>query len=307
MSVFEICQENFRARFARAPFLVPHRLSGHELLSLPRLVELSRRLPASRIEYNAGNVPVGLDPALTPRNGLSPEETLRRIEECGSWLVLKAVEHDRAYRELLDQCIEEVRAAGGRLAAGLCRPRAFIFVSSPHAVTPYHMDPEENFLLQIRGTKKMSVFEPSDRSVVSEVEFERFFSGAHRNLVYRDAYQAKARVFGLAPGLALHVPFAAPHWVQNGPEVSVSFSITFNTRVSMRATHAYRVNHRLRSWGLAPAPVGASALRDGLKQLWSHASFLQEKFHRLRRRLETPRANFAQAGTIGRGESGPGG
>ena len=33
---------------------------------------------------------------------------------------------------------------------------AFIFISSPNTVTPYHMDPEYNFLLQIRGTKDHS-------------------------------------------------------------------------------------------------------------------------------------------------------
>src|SRR5204862_2528274 len=43
----------FNAQFARAPFLVPHRLTHHTLFSLARLVELSKRLPASQAEYNA--------------------------------------------------------------------------------------------------------------------------------------------------------------------------------------------------------------------------------------------------------------
>ena len=42
-----------------------------------------------RIEYNAGNLSVSQDPALTPMNGLSISETLRRIEECESWMALK--------------------------------------------------------------------------------------------------------------------------------------------------------------------------------------------------------------------------
>jgi hypothetical protein len=267
-----VIQDAFREQFGKLPFLLPHRLEGHELFSLPRLVELSRRLPAAQVEYNAGEVPVGLDPARTPRNGLSPDETIRRIEECRSWLVLKSVEHDPAYALLLDRCLAQVRATRARLTAGMSDPHAFIFVSSPGAVTPYHMDPEENFLLQIRGTKTMSVFDPADRSIVSEQEVERFFSGAHRNLAYRDHYQRKAQLFDLKPGLALHVPFAAPHWVQNGPAVSISFSITFNTTASMRAQHAHRINARLRRWGVQPAPVGRSALRDALKQLVSRAS-----------------------------------
>jgi hypothetical protein len=139
------------------------------------------------------------------------------------------------------------------------------------------MDPEENFLLQIRGTKTMSVFDPADRRVVSEPDLERFLSGAHRNLAWREEFQRRARAFDLRPGLALHVPFASPHWVQNGPEVSISFSITFNTRASMRTLHAHRLNARLRQWGVAPVPVGRSALRDGVKQLVSRVSAWPEK------------------------------
>jgi len=67
-----IDRNKFNAQFARTPFLVPHQLAGHRLFTLASLVELSKRLPASQVEYNAGEVPVGLDPARTPRNGLSP-------------------------------------------------------------------------------------------------------------------------------------------------------------------------------------------------------------------------------------------
>jgi hypothetical protein len=300
MNLLDLPSDTFCARFGKAPFLVRHGLARHELFSLPRLVELSQRLPASQVEYNAGEVPVGLDPARTPRNGLSPEETIRRIEECRSWLVLKNVEDDPEYRLLLDDCLAEVGAASPRLTAGMCDPHAFIFVSSPGAVTPYHMDPEENFLLQIRGTKTMSVFDSADRAVLSEPELERFFSGAHRNLVYRDDYQPKAQLFDLTPDLALHVPFASPHWVQNGPAVSISFSITFNTRASMRAMHAHNVNGRLRRWGLQPAPVGRSALRDGVKQFLSRAISMK-KVHRLLRRAQQLRASFGDAGIFRRG------
>jgi Cupin-like domain len=272
-----IDRDTFNAQFARAPFLVPHRLAQHTLLTLPCLVELSKRLPASQVEYNAGDVPIGLDPARTPRNGLSPEETIRRIAECRSWLVLKQVERDPAYRLLLDDCLADVQAASARLTAGMRDPHAFIFVSSPGAVTPYHMDPEENFLLQIRGTKTLSVFDRADRRVVSEPDLERFVTGAHRNLAWRDEFQASARTFELRPGLALHVPFASPHWVQNGAEVSISFSVTFNTHASMRTLHAHRLNARLRRWGVTPAPVGRSVLRDGVKQLVSRVSAWPEK------------------------------
>lgn len=154
---------------------------------------------------------------------------------------------------------------------------SFIFVSSPGSITPYHMDPEQNFLLQIRGSKAMSVFDPSDPSILSQQVVERFYSGAHRNLVFRDEIRAKARVFELSPGMGVHVPVTAPHWVQNGSEVSVSYSITFQTKASLRTAHAHRINAGMRRWGLRPSPVGQSALRDGLKQFAFRAKSRAER------------------------------
>jgi ribosomal protein L16 Arg81 hydroxylase len=267
MTLLDLQAAEFRAHFGRRPFLVRHRLTDHPLLSLPRLVELAQRLPSAQVEYNAGDLPIGQDPACTPRNGLSAQETVRRIEECRSWLVLKDVQQVAEYAELLERCLAEVRPQSAALVPGMSERQAYIFVSSPDAVTPYHLDPEENFLLQIRGRKTIHVGDPADRSLLSEQALERFFTGAHRNLAFHEEYRAKVRAFELTPGTGVHVPLAAPHWVLNGPEVSVSFSITFQTRASLRRKHAHRVNARLRSWGLQPLPVGQSALRDSLKQL----------------------------------------
>jgi hypothetical protein len=277
MPLLELDSTGFRAQFGRAPFLVRHHLAGHELFSLSRLVELSTRLPASRVEYNAGDVPLSLDPAKTPRTGLSAQETIRRISECKSWLVLKNVEQDPQYGALLDRCLAEVGGLSQAVSPGMTDRESFIFVSSPGSVTPYHMDPEENFLLQIRGSKAMRVFDPSDPSVLSEGEVERFYSGAHRNLVFRDEIRAKARVFELSPGLGVHVPPTAPHWVLNGAEVSVSYSITFQTKASLRRAQAHRINAELRRWGLRPSPVGQSPLRDGLKQIAFRAKSRAER------------------------------
>ena len=264
MGMLDIDPASLRDKLGRAPFLVRHRLADHPLFALPRLVELARTLPARQVEYNAGNVPITLDPARTPRNGLTAEETVRRIEECNSWLVLKNVEAQPEYAELLLGCLAEVGASAPVPARGMHDYEAFIFVSSPRALTPYHMDPEENFLLQIRGRKTMHVFE---RSVLSDREVENFFSGAHRNLVYRDEYAARSKAFALEPGTGVHVPVIAPHWVQNGPEVSISFSITFRTAASIRTSQVHRFNAALRRWGMRPTPPGESRLRDGVKQL----------------------------------------
>lgn len=251
--------------FDRRPFTLRHHLRGHPLFELSSLIALARRLPEDGIEYNAGDIPVSVDPEKTPHNGLSAEETLRRIRECRSWMVLKNVERAPAYQDLLNACLEEVAAAAGDWIAEMRNRQGFIFISSPNAVTPYHIDPEHNFLLQIEGTKTVSIFDPQDRELLSEEALEQFFRGAHRNLEYRDHYQQRAQTFRLVPGTGLHFPVAAPHWVKNGGEVSISFSITFRTPASERREILYKINSVLRKNGIRPSPPGGSPGRDAVK------------------------------------------
>jgi len=279
-----------RERFDREPFLIEHNLADHPLLQLPRLIELASKLPAASVEYNAGNIPVSQDPALTPRTGLSVEETLRRIEECQSWMVLKYVGQEPEYQQLVDSCLDQIQPVVDDICPGMTERKAFIFVSSPGAVTPYHVDFEYNFLLQIRGDKCITVFDPFDRSLLSEVQRERFVSGAPRNLVFHDHFADKGTTFHLKPGTGVHVPLTSPHWVKVGPAVAISFSITFQSRVSDKRIGAHSTNALLRRFGMSPVEVGRSEVRDAMKYT----------AHRILRRVQTTRQKL-----VGRGSQEP--
>ena len=258
-------RQTFAECFGRTPFLIEHRLSGHSLFGLERLLELSRSLPESCIEYNAGDLPLSIDLSRTPRNGLSVEETIRRIESCRSWMVLKYVDRDEAYRGLLEECLSLVRPHSEPIAAGMTSAQAFIFITSPGSVTPYHIDPEHNFLLQVRGSKTVRMLDGSDRDVLSDRELEGFYADQGRNLEFDESNQESGWKFLLEPGMGLHFPVTYPHWVQNGPDVSVSFSITFRTPDLDRRQALYRTNARLRGLGLNPSAPGTSAWRDAVK------------------------------------------
>jgi hypothetical protein len=264
----DIDPETFRTHFNRKPFLFPHRLCDHPLFRLSNLAELARTLPPSIVEYNAGKLPISLpDQDNTPYTGLSAEETVRRIEECGSWMVLKRAEADTECLEVLNRCLDEIELLSEPIEPGMCEREAAIFVTSPGSITPYHMDKEINFLLQIRGSKTISVFCASDREVVSEIELERHFTGAaiRRNMVFHERYQERATVFELKAGYGIHIPTTDPHWIRNGDAVSISFSNGFKTRASLRRGMIYNLNGRLRKMGLHPAPYGEGALRDTMK------------------------------------------
>ncbi|WP_437224264.1 JmjC domain-containing protein [Planctomicrobium sp. SH661] len=260
----EIQPVEFENCFSKKPFLIQHNLCTHPLFSMERILELSRRLPESCIEYNAGNLPVSIDPALTPRNGLSVEETIRRIEECRSWMVLKYVENDPEYAQLLNECLEEIRPYSEPIAPGMMQPQAFVFVSSPGSVTPFHIDPEHNFLLQIRGSKEVRMLDGTDSNIVSEEDLEGFYSDRGRNLKLKKSAEETGWTYQLQSGQGLHFPVTFPHWVRNGNSVSISFSITFRTPDLDRRRALYQANANLRARGWKPWPVGKNSLRDSL-------------------------------------------
>jgi len=238
--------------YPEQPVLLDHGLVGHELLTLEALAGLAARMRAADVEYNRGDLPVGVDPSQTPANGLSIEETIRRIEDCGSWMVLKSIEQDEPYRTLLHDMLAAVEPAVHEATGAMLKREGFIFISSPGAVTPFHFDPEHNILVQIRGGKTMTIFPPDDEELVSGAEHERFHAGGHRNLPWQEAFAARGKPFQLTPGKAVYVPVKAPHWVQNGPKVSISLSITWRSQWSYREESARRWNQLLRGAGVQP-------------------------------------------------------
>lgn len=258
-----------RARFGRdfphRPFLVDHSHHTDPRLQLDAIKALALRLPTERVEYNPGDLSVNQDPSAVPSSGLGIGETIDRIGEQNSWMVLKNIEHDPQYAALLRESIAsmepELRAAVGPVGD----IEGFVFVSSPGATTPFHVDPEHNFLLQVQGSKTIHIWDIHDRAVVSEAQLEAACAGAHRNLPHRPDFDDRAAVFDITPGQGLHFPVQAPHWVKNGPEVSISYSVTFRSRLSHRQRRVRFVNALLRRAGLQPRASGSSRTRDGVK------------------------------------------
>ena len=231
-----------------------HRLDQHELLTLGALAALSERLPASSVEYNAGDLPIGIASDDVPANGLSIGDTIRGIEQANSWAVLKNVEQDARYRALLGDLLEELEPAIRAATGAMLKPQAFVFVSSPGAVTPFHFDPEHNILLQLRGTKEMTVFPAGDERFAPAQAHERYHLGGSRNLPWDDGFLAHGVPHRLTPGDALHVPVMAPHFVRNGAKPSVSLSITWRSDWSYAEADARALNRLMRRAGLRPRP-----------------------------------------------------
>ena len=257
----------FGSAYPEVPAELAHRLAGDALFTLEALAGLAGRLDPGNVEYNAGDLPVGIDPADVPGNGLSVAETIRSIEECGSWMVLKFVERDPAYRAVLERLLGELAPAAEPATGAMLTPEAFIFISSPGAVTPFHFDPEHNVLLQLRGEKRITIFPAGDEATAPARLHETFHLGGHRNLPWRDAFAPLGRPVDLSPGKAVYVPVKAPHWVKNGPAVSISLSVTWRSEWSYAEADARGMNHLLRRLGLTPAAPRRYPARNLAKSL----------------------------------------
>ena len=266
-----VFSEDARTAFAAAypdrATKLGHGLAGHALLTLEALAGLAERMPADRVEYNLGKLPLGVRPEDTPSNGLTLGETIRTIETNGSWAVLKNVERDADYGARLDRALAELAPIVERETGPMLHREAFIFLSSPGSVTPFHMDPEHNILLQIRGEKTMTVFPAGDEELVPAVQSEAFHAGGHRNLDWRDAFRDRGMAVTLLPGDAIHVPVKAPHFVENGPAVSVSLSVTWRSDRSVAEGELHSLNGLLRRRRLPVGRIGARPEAQGMRRI----------------------------------------
>lgn len=248
-----------RARFAshypEQPHILTHSLTIHPLLEIEALAQLAERLPITSVEYNRGDLPIGVD-GKPASNGLTIAETIRRVEQAQSWAVLKNIEQVPAYHDLLLDLLEEIRPEIEAATGAMLTPQGFIFVSSPNSVTPYHFDPEHNMLLQIRGTKVMTQFPAGNVRFAPDAAHETYHAGGPRELRWDDSFLTQGREFPLAPGDALFVPVMAPHFVRNGPVSSISLSITWRSEWSYRESDARILNAILRERGFSPKAPG---------------------------------------------------
>ena len=89
------------------------------------------------------------------------------MEEPGSWIALYNVEAVPRYAALLQEIIDGLRERVEREEPGIFAVTGFIFISAPPSVTPFHIDRENNFWLQLHGRKTLSVWDPNDREAVS--------------------------------------------------------------------------------------------------------------------------------------------
>lgn len=151
---------------------VQHALMGHPLLELPSLIALAERLARGLVRRHNGEATPATNfntaPGTHPTE-LGVQETITRIEHANAWMALHNVQEDPLYRTLVDEVLDYVEPLVSSRDPGMCHRAGWIFVTSPGAVTPYHMDHEHNFICKF-GARRLSMsstrsIAPSSRNV----------------------------------------------------------------------------------------------------------------------------------------------
>jgi Cupin-like domain len=256
----------FAEQFNKAAFAFSHNLADHPLFELPRLVELARTLPPADVYFDSGRVRVDQRWDQVPPTHLSVAQLIDQIENAGAWILLKRSNHDPRYAAILEHGLADAaRLVGKRFPTKTILHSAVILITSPNRVTSYHMDPDCNFLCQIHGKKLFHVFDRYDREIVPEEELERFWAKDNNAAIYKKHLQHRATTYELKPGVGVHIPVNAPHWVQNDNNISITLAMIFQYPMSALG-NVYRCNYYLRKAGMKPMPPGRSVLRDALKR-----------------------------------------
>jgi hypothetical protein len=239
-----------------------HRLSDHPLVRRDSVESLSARLEAEKRVLGFGegvHAGTGINRAVNEfRHRRAAAETVRGIEHARAWLSLRHIQSDPLYRTLVDDVLDDVRPFVERVDPGMCWRAGWVFVSSPGQITPFHIDTEHNFLLQMLGHKRVHVWDHRDTVAVSDHARDHFLNhGGLDGLVWHDDLRARARVFELGPGDGAYMPSTSPHMVENGDRPSITMSFTYYTRATRRRALLHRLRDRCAMRGLDLPPVGS--------------------------------------------------
>lgn len=244
-----------------------HTLTEHPLLQSDQLVALGKRCRGTNRWYSfSSNVSAGTnfdDAANLFPSGQSAVDSLRDIDSANAWVLLRHIQADPIYRELVDFVINAIRAQIERKDPGLYYRAGWIFSASPRTATPFHIDRSHVVLLQVRGTKTVYVWDADDTVVVSDRARDCFHMRHDLSrTVWREAFRERAHAFVLKPGTGVYMPLTSPHMVETSSEASTTISFTYNTDATRRIAKIHVMREMLNRMGITPPAFGRNNIFD---------------------------------------------
>jgi hypothetical protein len=300
-------EEDWLASFDRTPFEFQHELADHPALQLDSLREIVLSLPKEQVFASRADLKIDTDfDRAHIENGIDRTlaATLADMATTNAYVMVRQPDSHPRLKPILELFLRELRenirkglAASRRsllpalpaVSERFQDPMLYLFISSPNSVTPFHVDRYSTLLLQLQGEKDVMIWDRTDRDTVTEEELESLFGRPYlNNPTYKKLRAREPGAHHLARGQGVHIPFTSPHWVKNGPAVSVSISFIGKADAAAREGNAYTFNFHARQFfgrlpSALPRPplhrVGLSAWRDATK------SRLLRSVYGVRRRL----------------------
>ncbi|MDE2621385.1 MAG: transcriptional regulator, partial [Sphingomonadales bacterium] len=150
-------RQAFAAAYPTGACVIRHGLVGHPLLSLEALAGAASRMKPDCVLYKSASDPLQAVVSLAT-HPVDHEAMVRGIATADRWVGFKDAEQLPEYAELLGSVLGELDDLIRPITGPARRLKAFIFISSPGAVFPFHVDPEYNILAQISGRKRFAVY-----------------------------------------------------------------------------------------------------------------------------------------------------
>src|SRR5215469_12534500 len=242
-----------------------HDLHLDDRVTLAAVADLADRLPRRSVIVDTAAQPLLVPQGGPPRGALDrPGDVIRDLHNANAWLTLLNVEADPGMADLMNTYLDQLEAGMAAKQGKRVKMRkrvAFVFVSSPNSVTPVHFDIEHSLLMQVSGCKIVSVGR-FESDATRRHEFDRYWNGSHGRI---EDLQPEVASYTMTPGRAVYIPPGTPHWVHNGPDISLSVTLTYFTAATVRENRVEDFNSRLRRRHMKPQEPGHSAIVDTAK------------------------------------------
>ena len=86
--------------------------------------------------------------------------------------------------------------------------------------------------MQVSGSKTVSVGR-FESDATRRHEIDRYWDGSHGRI---ETLQPEEAAYTVTPGRGVYIPPGTPHWVHNGPDISLSVTLTYFTAATVRET-----------------------------------------------------------------------
>ncbi len=231
-------------------------------LTLASIADLADRLPRRSVIADTAAQPLLVPQGGPPRGALErPGDVIRDLHNANAWLTLLNVEQDPGMAELMNTNLDQLESGIIAKQGKMRRRVAFVFVSSPNSVTPVHFDIEHSLLMQVSGSKTVSIGR-FETDAVRRHEIDRYWDGSHGRI---ETLPPEVATYPLTPGRAVYIPPGTPHWVHNGPDISLSVTLTYFTAATVRENRIEDFNSHLRRRHMKPREPGRSTTVDTAK------------------------------------------